>query len=40
MSQIFTIHDSKSCEICKEKMIETKVSEFKCIGCGLVDDSG
>ena len=38
MSQIFTIHDVKSCEICKEPMKELQASRYTCLACGLTED--
>lgn len=36
---VFTVHDVKNCEICNEKMIELKVSEYHCVNCGYTEDS-
>lgn len=38
MSQVFTIHDAKLCENCKEPMKEMQASIFTCVCCGLTED--
>jgi hypothetical protein len=38
MSQVFTIHDTKLCEICNEPMKEMQASIFTCVCCGLTED--
>ena len=39
LSQIFTTHDIKKCEICKEDMIMLQVGRYKCRACGAKDDN-
>jgi hypothetical protein len=38
MSQVFTVHEPKICEICKETMQELQVSRYTCVCCGLTED--
>jgi len=38
MSEVFTIHDNKVCEICNENMIELQVGRYKCLTCGAKED--
>jgi len=38
MSQIFTIHEPRICEICKEPMEEMQVGRFSCLCCGSAED--
>jgi hypothetical protein len=35
MSQVFTIHDAKLCENCKEPMKELQANTYICVCCGL-----
>ncbi len=38
MSQIFTAHEQKECEFCKNSMIELKAGIYKCLSCGAKED--
>jgi len=39
MSQIFTDHYAKKCDICNEDMITLQAGRFKCVCCGFKDDN-
>jgi len=39
LSQIFTTHDNKKCEICNEDMRELQAGRFKCLSCGAKEDN-
>jgi len=39
LSQIFTIHDNKKCEICNGTMRMLQAGRYKCFECGAKEDN-